>query len=295
MDDFCVVAGPSSKEIAKKMAEELRARLVDVEYKKFPDGENYVRISEPWIAKFAVLVQTTSPPQDSNLMQLFLISDLLREMGSRVVAVVPYLAYARQHRMYLNGEAISVRTVAKLLEASGVVRFLTVDIHNVEGLGYFSIPANSLSAVPVLAEYVKSNVDTSNLIAIAPDEGAKVRVETFATRVGCDYLIMEKSRDRVTGKVSSHFKGEVQLNGKNAIIVDDLISTGGSIAEASRILKMNGVADIRVACTHAVLADSAASRMKEAGVKEIIATDTIPSQYSKVSVSHLLSDFIRRL
>ncbi len=295
MDDFCVVAGPSSKGIAKKMAEELRARLIDVEYKTFPDGENYVRINEQWIAKYSVLVQTTSPPQDKNLMQLFLISDLLRDMGSKIVAVAPYLAYARQHRMYLNGEAVSIKTVARLLEASGVVRFLTVDIHNVEGLGYFTIPANSISAVPILAEYFKNNFDVSNLIAVAPDEGAKVRVETFSMRVGCDYLVMEKSRDRVSGEIKSQLKTQVDIKGKDVVIVDDLISTGGSIAEASKILGSLGAGSIRVACTHAILAGNAAEKMKESGVKDIVATDTIQSEYSKVSVAHLLSDFIRRL
>src|SRR5579883_1813729 len=254
------------------MAEELRARLIDVEYKTFPDGENYVRINEQWIAKYSVLVQTTSPPQDKNLMQLFLISDLLRDMGSKIVAVAPYLAYARQHRMYLNG-----------------------DIHNVEGLGYFTIPANSISAVPILAEYFKNNFDVSNLIAVAPDEGAKVRVETFSMRVGCDYLVMEKSRDRVSGEIKSQLKTQVDIKGKDVVIVDDLISTGGSIAEASKILGSLGAGSIRVACTHAILAGNAAEKMKESGVKDIVATDTIQSEYSKVSVAHLLSDFIRRL
>jgi len=295
LDDFCVVAGPSSRGIAKKVAEELRARLIDVEFKTFPDGENYVRINEPWIAKYAVLVQTTSPPQDRNLMQLFLISDLLKDLGSKVVAVVPYLAYARQHRMYLNGEAISVKTVARLLEASGVVRFLTVDIHNVEGLGYFAIPANNISAVPILAEYFKDNFDTSKLVAVAPDEGAKVRVETFSMRVGCEYLVMEKTRDRVSGKIKTSLKSQLEMNGRDVIIVDDLISTGGSIAEASKILRSLGARSIRVACTHAILAGNAVEKMKEAGVEDIIATDTIQSEYSRVSVSHLLSDFIRRL
>jgi ribose-phosphate pyrophosphokinase len=295
LDDFWVVGGPSSPDLSLKISEELRARHLMCESKLFPDGESYIRIPEQWVPKYSVVVQSTCPPQDRNLMQLCLISDKLRELGSKVVAVVPYLAYARQHREYMPGESVSIRFVAKMLESAGVVRLVTIDIHNVEGLGYFTIPANSLSAVPLLADHLKQKLEGNRCVVVAPDEGARIRVETLATQLETDYLVLQKSRDRSTGEVISDLADKGRLDGRTAIILDDLVSTGGTIAKASAILKSRGVSKVIVACTHALLADGAMERMTAAGVQEFIATDTVPSQYSTVSVARTVSEFIKRL
>jgi len=295
LDDFCIVAGPSSQSLARKMSEELRAKLVNVESKTFPDGESYIRIAEEWLPNYAVLVQTTAPPQDRNLTQLYLMADRLRDAGSRVIAVVPYLAYARQHKAYLPGEAISIKVIARLLEAAGVARLITVDIHNIECLGYFSIPANSLSAVPDISEHLKNEFEPKNCVVVAPDEGARVRVETLATHLGCEYMVFSKERDRLTGEITSELNKRFQVEGKDAIILDDLISTGGTISEAAKILKGRGARRVIAVCTHAVLASGAVERMKSAGVETLIATDTVQSEYSNVSVSHTICEFIRRL
>jgi ribose-phosphate pyrophosphokinase len=295
LDDFWVVGGPASLDLARKIAEELRARLVKAESKIFPDGESYIRIPEEWAPKYTVLVQSTCPPQDRNLIQLCLMADRLREMGSKVIAIVPYLAYARQHRVYVPGETVSIRLIARLLETAGIIRLVTIDIHNVEGLGYFTIPANSLSAVPVLAEYLKSKLDSKKCVVVAPDEGARIRVETLATQLGSEYVVIRKERDRHSGRVTAFLPEEERLDGKEAIILDDLISTGGTIAVASRLLKDRGASRVTAACTHALLAEGAMERMKQAGVEMFVATDTIPGSNSSISVSHTICEFIRRL
>jgi ribose-phosphate pyrophosphokinase len=295
LDDFWVVGGPSSPDLSARISEQLRARLVLAESKTFPDGESYIRIPEPYPPKHTVVVQTTSPPQDRNLIQLCLMADKLREMGSKVVAVVPYLAYARQHREYLPGEAVSIRYVAKMLESAGVVRLITIDIHNVEGLSYFTIPANSLSAVPLLAEHLKTKLSGDKSIVVAPDEGARIRVETLATQLDTDYLVLQKRRDRSSGEVVSDLVDEVRLDGRTAVILDDLVSTGGTITKAAAVLKERGASRIMVACTHALLAEGAMEKMHAAGVEEFVATDTIPGRYSSVSVATTVSDFLKRL
>ncbi len=295
MDEVYIAGGPASAPLAEETAKLLRAKQIKVDHKFFPDGENYFKLAGDDVAHNAFVFQSTHPPQDTHLVQLLFMANKLMEDGVRVVAVVPYLAYARQHRTFLLGEAVSLKAIARMMASAGIKRVITIDIHNVEGLGFFDIPAHSLSAVPLLADHLLASGSLGKPFVLAPDAGASVRAEAMATRMTCDFAALEKSRDRVTGETTVNVPQGIDVKGKDVVVVDDMISTGGTIAKAAKAVKDNGARTVVAACTHALLAEGAIDKMKGAGIKELVATNTIPSPYSKVSVAPLIADFIRQL
>ena len=294
MENRLVVPGPASTDLAERVAEGLDAELVGVECRIFPDGESKITLKEKVGNKQVILVQSTYPPVDQHLMQAFLLAHRLSEEGAEVHMVVPYLAYSRQDKEFLGGEIVSMRVIARLFRSVGVRRFVTVDIHSVEGLSNFSIPAYSVSAVPLLAEYVREVVKPVNPVAVSPDFGGSSRVEAFSKILGIEHFILEKSRDRVTGEVSIK-KAEMNIEGRDAVIVDDIISTGGSVQRAAAQLKASGARRVIAACTHPVLIGDAVKKMSEAGVDEVIGTNTIPGSVSKVDVSQAISEHFKTL
>lgn len=290
-----VAGGPASTKLAEDTAKLLRAKRIKVEHKLFPDGESYFKLTGGEVAQTVFAFQSTYPPQDRHLMQLVLMSNKFMEDGAKVVAIVPYLAYARQHRTFLLGEVVSLKAIARMMASAGIKRMVTIDIHNIEGLGFFDIPAHSLSAVPLLAEYLTAAGKLSKPFVIAPDLGASVRAEAMATRMNCEFSALEKTRDRVTGETSIRAPQGLLVRGKDVVIVDDMISTGGTIAKAAKVAKDGGARSVTAACTHALLSEGAMDKMKAAGVGELVATDTVPSPYSKVTVAPLIADFIKQL
>jgi ribose-phosphate pyrophosphokinase len=282
-------------ELADETAKLLRAKQVRVDFKVFPDGESYLKLSGADVAQNVFVFQSTYPPQDQHLVQLMFMANRLTEDGVRVVAVVPYLAYARQHRTFLLGEVVSLKAIAKMMGSAGIRRMVTVDIHNVEGLGFFDIPAHSLSAVPLLADHLLANGLIKDPFVLAPDVGASVRAEAMATRMSCDFAALEKERDRVTGETSVKASQDLDVRGKDVIVLDDMISTGGTIAKAAKVANERGARSVLAACTHALLAGGAMEKMRAAGIRELVATNTVPSPYSKVSVAPLIADFIKQL
>jgi len=295
LDEVYVAGGPSSVQLADETAKLLRAKQIRVDHKLFPDGENYFKLTGDEVAHNVFVFQSTYPPQDRHLMQLMLMSNKLMEDGVKVVAVIPYLAYARQHRTFLLGEVVSLRTVARMLASAGIKRVITIDIHNVEGLGFFGIPAHSLSAVPLLADHLIANESMNRPFIVAPDAGASVRADAMATRIKCEFAALEKSRDRVTGETSVRMPQGIDVAGKDVVILDDMISTGGTIAKAAQLAREKGAKGVIAACTHALLAEGAMAKMKEAGIRDLVATNTVPTPYSKVSVAPLIADFIKQL
>jgi ribose-phosphate pyrophosphokinase len=279
LDEVYVAGGPASVQLADETAKLLRAKQIKVDHRLFPDGESYFKLTGDEMAHNVFLFQSTYPPQDHHMMQLMLMSNKLLEDGVRVVAVVPYLAYARQHRTFLLGEVVSLKTVARMMASAGIKRIITIDIHNVEGLGFFDIPAHSLSAVPLLADHLIANESMNRPFIVAPDAGASVRADAMATRMKCEFAALEKSR----------------VAGKDVVVLDDMISTGGTIAKAAQLAREKGAKGVIAACTHALLAEGAMVKMKEAGIRGLVATNTIPTPYSKVSVAPLIADFIKQL
>ncbi|HKW04855.1 MAG TPA: ribose-phosphate pyrophosphokinase [Nitrososphaerales archaeon] len=294
MKQWAVVSGPASLEIGATLAAKLGTKLSRVDTNDFPDGESKVRIFDEMRNKSVIVVQSLYPPTDKHLYLLLLIAHKLSEDGADVSAAIPYLAYARQDREFLKGEVISLGVVAHLFRSVGIRRMVTVDIHSAQGLGLFSIPAYSCSAIPLLAEYISKNRDLNNPIAVSPDFGSSTRVEAFAAVLKSEYVSFKKTRNRETGEIVT--EGErLNLGGRDAVIIDDMISTGTSVIKCAHLLKKFGVNKIIAACTHPLMVGGAIDKMKAAGVDELISSNTIPSKYSKVDVAPLLASYFERL
>ncbi|MFB0543966.1 MAG: ribose-phosphate diphosphokinase, partial [Candidatus Bathyarchaeia archaeon] len=264
------------------------------EHKIFPDGENYLRLRGSVKEEEAIIVQTTSPPQDRHLLQLFLMARTAKDYGAeRVVAVVPYLAYARQDKRFLEGEALSIDVVTRLIEASGVDALLTVDVHSSIILERFKIPAKSLSAIPLVAEYLRPR-GFDRAFSLSPDKGAMDLSRMGGKVLGGRYDSLEKIRDRRTGEVRIAEKA-LPVEGRDVVVFDDIISTGGTMALAVGLAKRCGARRVVAACTHPLLLGSAVERILGAGADEIVGTDSVPGPYSPVSVAPLIVDALREL
>jgi ribose-phosphate pyrophosphokinase len=283
-----IILGPASVQLGKQIAQTLKAETVPVAFKTFPDGENYVRLEGQVQNEDVAIVQTTSPPQDTRLIQLALIADSAKRNGARkITAVVPYMAYARQDKIFLQGEAISAETIAHMLKAAGVEQLITVNVHKEKVLSHFPFPARSVSAIPLLAEYfVKKG--QAKAFALSPDEGAVHIAEEAKKVLGGECGYLEKSRDRYTGHISME-KKTLAIKGKTVIIFDDIISSGGTIVAAAKILKELNPRGIYVACVHPLLIGEAERLILQAGVEEIVGTDSVPGSVSKVSLAPVIS------
>ena len=283
-----IILGPASTQLGEKIAETLKTEAVTVTSKTFPDGENYVRLGAKVQNEDVAIVQTTSPPQDNRLIQLALMADAAKRNGAKkVTAVVPYLAYARQDKMFLQGEAISAQAVARMLGAAGVERLLTVNVHQEKVLSHFPFPSKSVSAIPLLAEYFIRK-GFKKAFALSPDKGAIYIAEEARKVLGGECGYLEKSRDRYTGQVNIE-KKSFDIKEKSVIIFDDIISSGGTIVSAAKILKELEPKRVCVACVHPLLIGEAEKNILNAGVDELVGTDSVPSNVGKVSLAPVIS------
>ncbi len=288
-----MLATEPCKELASNISARLGSRLVDVEIRVFPDGESKVRI--PDITNgIALVVHSTHPPVDRHMMQLFFILSKVSRVASNIILLIPYLGYARQDREFLDGEVVSIKTIADIISSYNIKAMLTFDAHSMLALSYFKMQVHNISAIPLLADYFINDikVDASSTIAVSPDAGGASRVEEFGSIVGCRYIVLKKSRDRVTGEVRidmDSISTTIDFKDKVAVIVDDMISTGSSVVTAIDALKKLGCNDIYVTCTHALLLDDAYKRILDHGARDIVASNTVPSIASKVDVSELAS------
>ena len=289
-----IVGGPASTDLALSLSRLLKLPLLSVKYTEFPDGESKVTFSEKVDGSTVILVQSTYPPIDKHLMELFFLAHHMSQEGAKVHAVIPYLAYARQDKQFLPGEVVSLAVLSHLLRSAGVSRITTVDIHSAESLRLFSIPIYSASAIPSLVQYAKKNLSVTKPIIIAPDFGASKRTEAFATLYGGEYARLSKERDRVTGDVKVR-QEDLDVKERDVLIVDDIISTGGTVRAAAELLRKAGAHKVFALCTHALLVGDAQERLVSAGVNEIIGTNTVPSKVSKVDVSEVIASHLRTL
>jgi ribose-phosphate pyrophosphokinase len=239
------------------------------------------------------IVQTTCPPaQDGRLFQLAFMADAAKRGGAKkVTAVVPYLAYARQDKMFLAGEGISVETVARMLKAAGIDELLTVNIHSEPALKQFPFPAKTLSAIPLLAEHFVQK-GYGGAFALSPDKGAMYIAAQAQKVLGGEAGHLDKHRDRYTGQTVQTAEG-LNVKGQTVIIFDDIISTGGTIVGAAKILREQGAKHVFCACVHGLLIGDAEKRILDAGVEEIVGTDSVPGSVSKVSLAPLLSQELK--
>ena len=289
-----IVLGPASKELGEKIAASTGIETVPVAHKTFPDGENYLRLEGSVQNEHVIIVQTTSPPQDTKLMQLAFIADAAKRNGAqKITAVVPYLAYARQDKIFLQGENISVETVGNMLAAAGISELITVNVHQESALAKFPFPARNLSAIPLIAEYfIKKGIRKA--FALSPDKGALHIAQQAQQVLGGESGHLDKQRDRFTGQTSQTGRS-LNVKGQTVIIFDDIISTGGTIIGAAKILRELGAAHVFTACVHALLVGDAEKRILNAGVEEIVGTDSILSSVNKVSLAPLISNELRTI
>ena len=288
---FAVIAGSASKDLGKRIARRLKAPYVEAKTRVFPDGESKITFGRIPKNSVVLVVQSTYPPVDTNLLQALSIISQARKAASKIYAIIPYMGYARQDKQFLSGEIVTMSIVAKMLKAAGAKKIIVVDIHSKTALNHFKIPKENVSAIPDLAKYFKK-MKLKNALVVSPDMGGSIRAKKFASLLNIDFVALKKSRNRNTGKVQIH-SSKADVSGKDLILVDDIISTGGSIIKAAQFLKRQKCKRLFVACTHGLFVEDAEKKIKKAGVSQIISTNTIPRSTSKVDVSGVIVESIQ--
>ena len=280
-----VIGGTASKTVAEDIAKLLKGKIVDTISKRFPDNELYVRVLDNIKGKDVIVVQTTYP--DPNIIELFLLQNAVEEAGAKsITVVIPYYGYARQDTKFQDGEAISAKALANLISLNAD-KVITVDPHKEHILDFFSTSAYSCSAVPEIAKYLgEKEID----MILAPDKGAVNRAKKASKIIDCDFDYMEKTR--IDGTTVEIKPKNLDAQNKNVAIIDDIISTGGTMAKSIKELKKQGAKKVFVACTHGLFADNAVKKLSTAGCDEIISTDTIISDYSKVKIAPAIIELI---
>jgi len=288
-----VVPGPASEELGRRIAKLLKQRIVPIEFKHFPDGESYIRFNGDVENEEVVIVQTTSPPQDENLVQLLLMADTAKEFKAQsITAVVPYFAYARQDQRFRSGEVFSVRTIVTLLQTCGVTRIFTVNSHNPAILKTLKVPIEDLSAVPLLAVHFK-NTGLDQAFSLALGKKGLATAAEADKILGGGYGYIPTQRDRITGKVTIE-KKPLQVQGRDVVIFDDIISSGGTMVKAVAWTRQQGARAVHVACVHPLLIGEAESKIVQSGADSIIGTDSVPSHVNVVSIAPLIAKALTR-
>ena len=301
MDKLAIVSGNANLKLAEGICRYLKVKLCDALVDRFSEGEIRVKINENIRGKDVFLIQPTCPPPNENLMELLIMIDALKRASSnRITAVIPYFGYARQDRKDQPRVPITAKLVANLITVAGADRIITIDLHAGQIQGFFDIPMDHLFAVGVFIDYF-SDMKIDNLVVISPDVGSIKMARAYAKRMSAGLAIIDKRRISNDKAEVMHILGEVE--GKNAIIVDDLIATGGSLVEAVAALKKAGAKNIRAAISHGVLSGPAIERIDSCKeLEELVITDTIPSENHKkhprikvLSVANLLGEAIKRI
>ncbi len=294
-------SGNANKPLAREIAEYLGVPLGDATVSIFVDSEIMVQINENVRGADVFLIQPTCNPVNHNIMELLLMVDALKRASARrITAVIPYYGYARQDRKVQPRVPISAKLVADLITVAGTNRVLTIDLHVGQIQGFFNIPVDHLYATPVLIEYVRRRYSNDTVI-VSPEAGGVERARAFAKRLGASLAIIDKRREGVNEAQVMNVIGDV--DGKDAILLDDMIDTAGTITQALSVIKEKGARRIISACTHAVLSGAAIDRINNSELEEVIVTNTIPlgdkqqrcKKLTVLSVSSLLGEAINRI
>ncbi len=294
-----VFAGTSNVPLARAITEYIGIPLGRSTVSTFPDGETYVKIEENVRGEDTFVVQSTCPPTNHHLMEMFIMMDALRRSSaSRITAVLPFYGYARQDRKDQPRVPITAKLVANLLVAAGANRILTVDLHAQQIQGFFDIPVDHLYASPVIYEYLRER-RFDDLVVVSPDAGGIKMAHAYAQFLGVDLAIVSKRRRSPTEVETLNLIGEV--DGCTALIVDDLTETGGTLAAAAAALRKHGAGRILACVSHALLSPSGFEKLRNSAIDELIATDTVARpaddgiQLTVLSVAKLLGEAIKRI
>jgi ribose-phosphate pyrophosphokinase len=294
--------GNANPALAQEMAAHLGVELGQAHVGRFSDGEVTVEIQQNVRARDVFVVQPTCSPTNENLMELFIMVDALKRASARrITAVIPYYGYARMDRRPRSMRVpISAKVVANMLESVGVERVLTMDLHADQIQGFFDIPVDNIYASPVLLSDLKSKA-YPNLVVISPDVGGVVRARALAKQLGCDLAIIDKRRPTANVSEVMHVIGEIE--GRNCVIMDDMIDTAGTLVKAAEVLKERGAQSVYAYCTHPVFSGSAIERISASQIDEVVITNTIPlsaaakacPKIRQLSVAFLFAESIRRI
>jgi len=298
MRGYKVFSGTANEEFAKKVAKHLTLPLSDATIRRFSDGEIGVQISESVRGKDVFVVQPTCAPANDTLMEILIMTDALRRSSANsITAIMPYFGYARQDRKAAPRVPITAKLVANLLQTAGVDRVVTIDLHAGQIQGFFDIPVDNLYGNIIFLDYVKRQ-NLKNPVIASPDIGGVARARAFAKKLNVDMVIVDKRREKANECEVMNIIGDVE--GKDVILVDDMIDTAGTITKGASVLKAKGATSVMACCTHAVLSGPAYSRIDSSDLDELIVSDTIPltaksDKITVLSVAPLFAEVIRRV
>jgi|TARA_B100001059_G_scaffold71165_1_gene68258 ribose-phosphate pyrophosphokinase len=297
-----IISGNSNPILAKEISSELKENIIDVTVTKFSDQEVFVEINENIRGKNIFIIQSTSMPANDHLMELLITIDALKRASAQTVtAVIPYFGYARQDRKVGPRTPISAKLVADILTTAGIDRLLTLDLHAGQIQGFFDIPVDNLYAAPVITKDIKINYKNKDIVIISPDVGGVVRARGIAKRIDGDLAIVDKRRDKANESEVMNIIGDI--NGRDCIIVDDIVDTAGTLCNAAQALVNAGAKSVSAYITHGVLSGPAVERIKKSKLDELVITDSIaPSKLildaSNIRILHLaplIAEAIRRI
>ena len=299
-----IFAGRTGQSLAEVICDYLNQPLGQAATELFPDGELLVKVNEDVRGRDCFVVQSTCDPVNANLMELLIYIDCLRRASAkRITAVIPYFGYARQDRKDEGRVPITAKLVANLITAAGADRVLTMDLHAAQIQGFFDLPVDHISAAPVLEQHFNEIRDQlGELVLVSPDVGNVKVANMFASLLDADLAIVDKRRESGMKVASRNLIGNVR--GRTVLMVDDMISTAGTVCEAARLVKEEGAGEIVAACTHAVLVGLAMERLSEAPIRQVVVTDTIPDdgrldpirpKLVSLTVARLIGEAIHRI
>ncbi|MGQ0552611.1 MAG: ribose-phosphate diphosphokinase [Planctomycetota bacterium] len=294
-----LLAGTAHPHLSTAIAQMIGSPLCQAEVGRFPDGEIDIKISEDIRGRDVFILQPTCPPVNENIMELLTLVDCCKRSSvGRITAVLPYFGYARKDRKDEGRVPITAKLVANCLTVAGVDRVLTMDLHAPQIQGFFDVPVDHLYAKPVITEYFRA-MDPRETVVVAPDAGGIKMARAYANTLQMTFAIVDKRRMGPEQTISEHLIGEVE--GRDVIVIDDLISTGGTITDAARMVKKHGAKKVYLAATHGLFCGSALERLSKADVEQVVVTDTVrplsdyPKRIVVLSVAPLLAEAIRRI
>lgn len=298
MRGYKVFSGTANQELSRQIAKYLGIPLSEASIKRFSDGEISIQIGESVRGKDVFIIQPTCAPTDTNLMELLILTDALkRSSASTVTAVIPYFGYARQDRKAAPRVPITAKLVANMIETAGIDRVVTMDLHAGQIQGFFDIPVDNLYGTITFINYLK-NKHLSNPIVASPDIGGVARARSLAKQLNLDLAIIDKRREKANESEVMNVIGDA--NGKDVILIDDMVDTAGTLIKAAAAFKERGATSVTAFCTHPVLSGPAYERIAAGAIDELVVTDTIPlkeqNEHIKViSVAPLFAEVIRRV